>query len=215
MSTIFRIPMNEETRVELEDCFIDVPNMDARKFSFDNLKMACQDAKRSFRNKITPINQRQKDGSMKQVEFSLKDIDLEKYTLDSSPNWIPKGMDKEDYKPIELKLGDNTMSYLRKYGQLIIVRHEQFNISEEKYLDETRAQMKLNNTPKENVKQWEKSQEKIRKERLDVVPTCLEQAIFVSIWPLVQQKLEQSDNTIFDKEYNEMYPTEPEQKVAQ
>ena len=82
MSTIIRIPMNEGTKIELEDCFVDIPNMDARKYVFDNLKLACQDAKRSKRNKVTFTNQRQEDGSMKQVEFSLKDIDFEKYTLE-------------------------------------------------------------------------------------------------------------------------------------
>jgi len=53
MSTTIQVPMNEEQRIALEDCFIEIPNMDARKFIFDNIKMACGDSKRSIRNKIT------------------------------------------------------------------------------------------------------------------------------------------------------------------
>lgn len=206
--------MNEGSRIELEDCFIDIPNMDARKFVFDNLKYACQDAKRSIRNKITPVNQRQEDGSTKQVEYSLKDVDLENYTIDSNPEWIPKGMDKDDYKPIELKLGDRTMDYLRKFGQLTIIRHEQFNEAEEKYLEKTKQSMIDSKAPEENIKQWEKAQDIQRKKRLDEVPTCLEQALFIAVWPIIQQKLEQSDTLVFDKEYNEQYPKESAKQPA-
>lgn len=215
MSTIVKIPMNEEQRVSLEDCFIDIPNMDARKFMFDNLKLACQDAKRSVRNKVTNINQRSEEGMMKQEEYSLKGIDFSKYVLKSNPAWIPKNGDPEDNTPIELKLGDNTMKYLNLFGSIVLIRHEQFNKSEDKFLETARAKMLATNPPKENMEQWESAQKKMREDRLGVVPTCLEDAIHTSIWPLVQQKIDQSDSQMFDKEYQEEYkPAEPDAKPA-
>jgi len=209
MSTILKIPMNEENRIALEDCFIDIPNTDARKFIFDNVKMACQDAKRSLRNKVTPVNQRQENGQMKQEEYSLKGIDFEKYSLDSNALWVPKGLDAEDNSPIELKLGDNTMGYIRNYCQLVLIRHEQYNMAEEKYLEATKQKMIDSNAPEDTLKQWEEAQESVRKQRLEAVPKCIEEAIFVSIWTIIQQKIDQSDSIIFDKEFAEQYQTEP------
>lgn len=215
MSTTLKIPMNEETRIALEDCFID-EGMDARKFIFGQIKLACQDAKRSLRNKITATNQRQEDGSMKQQEYKLKGVNLEKFTLSSNPDWVPKNMDSEDNTPIELKLGDNTMGYIKSFGQIVLVRHEQYNMAEEKFIEHTKSEMEKANAPEENVKQWEKAQEKIRKERLAAVPTCIEEAIFVSIWPIIQQKIDQNDGKIFDKEWDdENTPKEPEKPAGQ
>ncbi len=206
--------MNEETRIALEDCFVDIPNTDARKFIFDNIKMACQDAKRSLRNKTTPINQRPIEGGPpKQVEYKLKGVNLENYTLDSNPAWLPKGLDADDNTPIELKLGDNTMGYIHTYGQLTLIRHEQFNKAEDEFLEKTKKSMEEANAPAENIKQWEKAQEGIQKDRMDAIPNCLEEAIFTSIWPLIQQKIDQSDGLIFDKEYREIY-TEPEKPTG-
>jgi len=216
MSTTITIPMNEENRIALEDCLIDTPNMDARKFVFVNIKQACQDAKRSIRNKVTPINKRPEDGGPPQQEdFSLKGIDLDKYTLPSDPKWLPKNLDAEDSKPIELKLGDNTMSYIKNYGQIVGVRHEQFNKAEEENITRIRAEMVANNAPEPNIKQWEKVQDGVRKERLAAVPTCIEQCIWVSIWPLIQQKIDQNDGVIFDKEFDEEYGEKAKPKVKE
>ena len=215
MSTTIRIPMNEENRIALEDCLVDIPDMDARKFAFTNIKMACQDAKRSIRNRVTPVNRRPKDGGQpKQEEFKLKGIDLEEYTLPSNPDWVPKNLDIEDNKPIELKLGDNTMGYIKNYGQIVGVRHEQYNLAEEEFVASTKKSMIEANAPPDNIKQWEEAQEKIRVERLKQVPKCIEECIYMSIWPIIQQKIDQSDGVIFDREYDEIYK-EPEKKSAQ
>ena len=203
--------MNEETRIALEDCFIDVPNMDARKFVFGNIKSACQDAQRSIRDKVTPINRRPTDGGPpKQEEFKLKGIDLEKFTLPSDPAWLPKNLDAEDNKPIELKLGDNTMGYIKNYGQIVGIRHEQFNLAEDKFFEKTKASMRAAKAPPDNIKQWEKVQAKIREDRLGAIPKCIEECIYVSIWPLIQQKIDQSDGVIFEKEYSEIYESKEE-----
>ena len=212
MSTTVKIPMNEETRIDLEDCFVDTPNTDARKFVFDNLKQACQDAKRSVRNKVTPVNRRQEDGAMKQEEFELKGIDLEKFTLPSNEAWLPKGMSAEDNNPIELKLGDSTMKFLKHFGQLVIIRHEQYNMAEEAYLAATEAKMMENGAKPEQIESWKKQQESIKATRLEAVPNCLEQAIYTSIWPMLVQKLDMSDGKIFEDEYKEIYKQPEETK---
>ena len=208
MSTTIRIPMNEETRIALEDSFVDTPNMDARKHIFGNIKNACQDAKRSIRNKVTPTNQKQEDGTPQQQEASLKGVNLEDFTLTSDENWLPKNMDAEDNKPIELKLGDNTMGYIKNYGQITGFRHKMFNEAEERWIVKEEAKLIASKIPEENLKRWREAQEKIRKKRLGEVPQCIEECLYVSIWPLIQQKLDQNDGLIFDKEYDEMYPKE-------
>jgi len=213
MSTTIGIPMNEETRIALEDCLIDTPNMDARKFIFNSIKQACQDAKRSLRNKVTPVNKRQEDGTMKQDEFSIKGINLEDYTLELDPNWLPKNLDPEDSKPIELKLGDNTMGYIKNYGQIVSIRHEEYNKAEDEYLEKTEADMMKANAPEDNIKQWKKVQESVKKSRLEAVPKCIEECLYVSIWPIIQQKIDLSDGLIFDKEYDEQYPDKPKEEA--
>ena len=204
MSTIVQIPMNEETRIALEDVFVDEANMDARKFVFDAIKNACQDAKRCARNKITPVNQRDDNGTPKQEEYKLKDVNLEDYTQNDNPKWLPKNLDEEDNKPIELKLGDNTMKYLKIFGQLVTIRHEQYNMAEEKYMTTQAEEMKM----KLNTAQYEqflKSQETQKTNRLEQVPSCLQEAIFTSVWPTIQQKIDQSDGKMFEEEYKEIY----------
>ncbi len=215
MSTTVKIPMNEETRIALEDVFVDAQNMDARKFIFDALKNACQDAKRSVRNGVTPINQRQEDGQMKQTEYKLKDVDLEKYTLNDNEGWLPENLSKEDNTPIELKLGDNTMKYLKIFGQLVNIRHEQYNMAEEEYLVIQRDEMKSKLPNKEAYQKWEKTIETQKTTRLDAVPTSLQQALYVSIWPLLQQKIDMSDGLMFEKEFNEIYPKDDATKKPQ
>ena len=215
MSTTIHIPMNEETRIALEDVFMDNENMDARKFVFDSLKQACMDAKRSVRNNITPINQRQEDGAMKQEEYSLKGINLDKFALPLNESWLPKGLETSDNKPIELKLGDNTMKNLKTFGNLVILRHERYNIGEDKYLEEQKLKMKTTMPNPEQYDRWLKQQDSIREDRLGIVPTCLEQALHTSIWPSIQQKIEQSDGLIFEKEYEEIYKkTEDKPKLS-
>lgn len=218
MSTTIAIPMNEETRIALEDCLIDTPNMDARKFVFTNIKQACQDAKRSIRNKVTPVNIRPTDGGPpKQEEFKLKGVNLEEFTLPSDPEWLPKNLDKEDNRPIELKLGDTTMGYIKNYGQIVGVRHAEYNKAEDKFIEHTKAEMLKANAPPDNIKQWEKAQDRIKEDRLKAVPKCIEECLYVSIWPLIQNKIDMSDGQIFDKEYDEQYPDkpEPDKKPAQ
>jgi hypothetical protein len=212
MSEIVKIPMNEETRISLEDCFIDAANTDARKFIFDALKNACKDAKRCIRNGVTPVNRRQEDGQMKQEEYKLKDVNLDNYSLEDNPNWLPENLTSEENKPIELKLGENTMKFLKSFGQLVGVRHEQFNIAEEEYLKIQREEMKSKLPNDEAYKKWEKSIEAQKETRLGAVPTSLQEALYVSIWPLLQQKIDMSDGIMFDKEYDEQYPTEEADK---
>ncbi len=197
--------MNEETKIALEDCFVDSENTDARKFIFGLIKNACQDAKRCERNKVTPINKRQENGQLKQEEHKLKGINLEDYTLDENPGWLPKNMDKEDNTPIELKLGDKTMKFLKIFGQLVIIRHEQFNTAEDEYLKEQKIEMADRIADPKQLEKWIKSQEDARKDRLEQTPNCLEQAIFTSIWPQVQQKVDAADGKVFDDEFEEMY----------
>ncbi len=196
--------MNEETRIALEDVFIDTQNMDARKFIFDALKNACQDAKRSVRNGVTPVNQRQDDGQMKQEEYKLKDVKLDNYTLEENPNWLPENLSLVDNTPIELKLGDNTMKYLKIFGQLVTIRHEQYNMAEEIWKESQAEEMK-NKLNTAQFEQFLKSQETQKTSRLEQVPSCLQEAIFTSIWPSIQQKIDQSDGKMFEEEYKEIY----------
>jgi len=202
--------MSEENRIALEDCFMDTPNTDARKFIFDTLKMACHDAKKSLRNKTTLVNQRNEFGQIQQQEISLKDIDLSKYELDSNPKWLPKGLEPSDSKPIELKLGDNTMQYLKAFGQIILIRHEKFNQAEEDFYKTAKARLIAAKTPDTQMEMWEKQQVTMREQRKLEIPNCLEAALFASIWGIIQQKIDQSDMAIFDKEFSEQYKPENE-----
>jgi len=214
MSTTIKIPMNEETRIALEDCFIDNESTDARKYIFDALKEACKDAKRSTRNKVTPVNERQEDGSMKQQEFSLKGVDLKKYKLDMNPNWLPKGLEAADSTPIELKLGDKTMEFLNIFGELVVIRHEQYNLAEDAFLKVQEGKMREVNAPEENIQAWKKQQNNIRDERMGVIPTCLENALYTSLWPSLQQKLDMSDGSVFEKEFQDEYKPKKEEKIT-
>lgn len=200
MSHIVTIPMSEENYIALEDTFVDTPNSDASKFFFDQLKLACGDAKRSIRNKKTFVNRRQPDGQLKQEEFSLKDVDMSKYTLDSNKGWLPEGITAEENKPLDRKIGDSTMHYLRTFGQLTMIRHEQYNEAEEAYLKNKEAEMRESKTPEDQIENWKKIQDDIRKDRLAAVPTCIEEAIYGSINPMIQQRIEQHELSVFDKE---------------
>jgi len=212
MSTTVLIPMNEEQRIALEDCFIDEANKDASGFIFDQIKSACLDAKRCVRDNITPVNQRQEDGSPKQEEYPLKGIKLDDYTLEDNTNWLPKNLDKEDSKPIIMKFGDDTMKYLKIFGQLVIIRHEQYNIYEDKYMETQKEEMKEKISDPKAFERFEKSQQNQREARLEQVPTCLQHAIHTSIWPAINNKINANDGKIFDKEHKEIYAEKKDEK---
>lgn len=220
MSTVLKIPMNEETRISLEDCFIDDDNMDARKFIFDLVKMCCQDGKRCLRANETPVNKKQDNWKTlppqeqyKQEPYSLKGVELDKYTLDMNPEWLPKGLDKEDSHPIELKLGDNTMKYLKAYGQMNILRHERFNTREVEMDAKEIEELTAAKTDEKQIESTKKNQEAMKKTNLDAVPNSMEECVYTGIWMQVEQKIAQGDNTLFDKEYDEIYKKadEPQQ----
>lgn len=212
MSTIIQIPMNDETRISLEDCFIDSSSMDARKFIFDKLKIACQDAKKSVRNNVTPINKRGKNGQVQPSEYNINDVNLSDYKLESKSDWLPKNLNAVDNKPIELKVGDNTIKYLQIYSQLIGIRHEQYNLAEDEYIESTIKEMKENGSNQQIIDNFLKSQEPLKKERLSQIPKTFEEAIYTSLWPLIQQKINESDGQMFDREYNEIYKKVAEKK---
>jgi len=204
--------MNEETRIALEDVFIDKDNMDARQYIFGEIKKACQDAKRSIRAGVTPVNKITEEGQLKQEDYKLKGIDLEKFTLESNPSWLPKNLDKEDNTPIELKLGDNSMKYLKIFGQLVTIRHEQFNIAQDEYLEIQKVEMREKVVDNKQYDRWVKGQADNRKDRLELVPHCLEQAIFTSIWPQITRTIDSADGVMFEKEFKEIYKEKAEEK---
>lgn len=213
MSTKFNIPMNEETRISLEDCFIDDDNMDARKFVYLQVTQCCQDAKRCLRANSTPVNRKQ-DGwksmppqeQYKQEDYKLNDTNLDDYNLESNNKWVPTSMEGQEVTPIELKLGDNTMKYLKNFGQLNIIRHEQFNLREKEQNELELSNIEAGNVdPRKLIETTKKNQEAMNKTNLDAVPTCLEQCVYNSIWPVIAQKIEEGDRKLFDKEYDDIY----------
>lgn len=209
-------PMNEETNSALEDCFVDNPNMNARKFVFENLAKLCQDAKRCLRLQSTPVNRKQKDtGQLQQEEYSLKGVNMDTYEIDLNPEWLPDELTKDENNPVELTLRENTEKYLKSFCKLALIRHEQYNESEEKYYEAELAtkQTMLNTITgeaekksySEQIVKWEEAQEKERKRRISFIPSCFEETLFMAINPIIMQTLDANDSKVFTTEYAETY----------
>lgn len=220
MSEKFYFPMNEETKVSLEDCFIDERNMDGRKFLFNAIRKCCQDAKRCIRICATPVKRMQSNGQILQEDFPIKGKDIRKIELTFDDKWIPDEIDTEDNTPLEFTFGDNTISYLKDFAKISTIRHDEYNTSMEKYYEKELAKKnaELDKQTDENVKksikiqidQWIEIQAKQREQREKYTPKNFEETVYLAVYPELMQVLDQNDAKIFDKEYAEIYDTKEE-----
>lgn len=122
----------EEAMIALEDNFADDDDDDAlRKFVFGEVKKLAKAAKLIKMNKSFAgvIEDDWKRGKTKQETFYLKDVNLDDYTIDSDPSWIPKNISKNDCKTFILKVGEKSWDALQFFSKVSVARNALFNKS--------------------------------------------------------------------------------------
>ena len=134
---------------------------------------------------------------MNQETFQYKDLDLEKFKLESDPNWRPENMVETEEAVFELKVGDKTHNHLVKYCKLFGVRVEQFNKSIPKI--------------KKMVDGKEVEVADPRFRELEFAK-CFEEVIHKALYDPVQKLLNTVAQEIFDKEFEDIEKAEKESK---
>lgn len=208
------IPMNEDTKTDLEDCFVNDANMDASKYLFGLVRELCQFAKRFNRQQTIPVQTRDENGTPKQIDFSIKDINLEDFTLPSNPDWIPPSLEGQNVSPVKLRVGDTTMRYLKIFGQMTMIRKREGDKHEDEYMNKRLQEMRDSKAPEQSIKQWQDYQQTEKQKRDDLHPTCLEHAIFLNVIAKMEQKLNELDSKIFNEEYEEINAPAKSEPVA-
>lgn len=194
MNQILRVFMNKQTLIDLEDHFIDDEKTNVKRFFHESLRELAKtsklaDSTRSFKANVI------EDGIPKQEVFQYKDVDLEKYTLTSDPNWRPDNIDETEMEIYQMKVGEKTHNHLIKYCKIYGVRLQKFNDS----------------VPK--VKKMEDGKEvEIPDPRYTIFkfPTCFEEVIHNALADPIEKLLITSAQEIFDKEFDEIEKEEKE-----
>ncbi len=219
MPTTLKIPLTDTFFDEVEDAFIDKP-ITAQKFIFGLIKTMCKDAKAGKLNRTCSVNLI-KEGQVVQEFVMLKDVNLEDYTLQSDPNWLPKDGEKEHTRYWEHMVTDKTMEYISMYCQYVGLRFERYNASVEKEgkeriakleeelkrpLPDVKAPEEITKNIQEQLVSTKKRIEEDKIKTEESTPKCIEHCIFTQIYPKLHAEVMKNLDTEFDKEYEEMYP---------
>lgn len=208
MSNILRIPMPDSIYDELDDAFIDEKDT-AQKFIWEQIRALCRDAKVGKLNKVCTVNVI-KDGVPATENLKLREFELAQVSHD--PSWLPPDMDATEVKYYEHKITDKTLEYLRMYCSFTLLRHNKYadsieedNTKRLKKIIETKPEQKLIEDAKEN---FAKTVDRFR----DATPKCLEEIVFNGVYRAIHAKIVENIDREFDKENEEMYPTEDKSK---
>jgi len=175
-TTKLKVFLTEDSLVELQDEYTGKEE-DLDKFMSFPIKVLVQQVKMVMRNKQF-IAALPPTGSDNKETIKLKDINLEKYTVDSDEKWIPDNLDADDCKPYFFNVGPKTMSRLKTYCQIYQARMSRYN----KSLDPEERKIKANRAP---------------------LADCFEHVIHEVLIERVMTKLAQLDESEFDKEFDE------------
>lgn len=227
MPFTLNIPLTDTFYDEVEDAFIDKP-ITAQRFIFDLVKTMCKDAKAGKLNRSCSVNVIE-NGQIKQEFLKLNDVNLDDYTLESDPNWLPKDLDKVNARNWQHKVTDKTMEYVKMYCQMVGLRFEKYNESGKKEGQERIDKLKkeLETAPDilpsppdpsgaratkamllEQVVVETKRMEEGLKKAEETVPKNIEECIYSQIYPKLHQEVMNNLEKEFDHEFNEMYPAQ-------
>ena len=211
--------MNSDILDELEDAFIDQKD-DSHFFVWTLIRGLCKDAKMGKLNKTCVYNEMGPNGQPKKDSIKLKGIKV--VELPSNPNWLPPKMEASDVGFYEHKVTDKTWEYLTLYSSFMLLRHQKWAESIEKFHEESirlteerleketsvEAKVQMRQGLEQMKKQFAEERENLEKDE----PTCMEQAIFNSIYPAIYQQVTLNIDKALDKENEEMYPPKDAKK---
>lgn len=120
----------EEAMIAFEDHFDDSEEL--RKFVFEQIKQLAKGAKLIRMNKSFTGVIESEDNKRKQEIFYLKDVNLDHYSIDSDPAWLPKNIQKNDVKFYILKVGEKTWGALQLFSKVNVARAVLYNKSLDK-----------------------------------------------------------------------------------
>jgi len=185
---LLKVFLSEDALVSLEDHFVDKEKA-LQKFVYEQIRGLCRTAKLCKINKQMMANI-EKDGVMSQETFNLKEIDLEKYTLESDERWLPEKYDKESTTFYALKVGDNTYELLELFAQIYNCRIELYNDS----------------IPDNDI----------NKESKTLKPAeCVEQIVHGQLIQPIMNKISENIDKELDKEFDEITKDEKKKEKAE
>lgn len=171
-----KVFLTEEALVDLEDDYVDKED-ELHKFMFGNIKVLAKQAKMILRSKQFTAIVINEDGEQEQKIIKLKEFDLEKFTVESNPDWIPENLDIDDCKPYIIKVGNKTMSRLKTHTQIYQAKVDLYNKS-------------MSATPK-----------KLEEAK---PATCIEQIIHEQLIGPIMNKLSILDDAELDEEFEQV-----------
>lgn len=183
-----KVFLAEEALIALEDHFVEKDEDALRQYIFSLIKGLAKNAKLIRMNKSFASNVEIKGGEPNETKekiWYLKDVNLDKFTLEEDSSWIPKSLDKDDLKIYSIKVGETTWEALQIYVQAHCAKIKFYNDS----LDENDKRYKI---------------------KLIEKPACFEQVVYESIIPQIYQKIDASNDVEFQKEFDKI--NEPPEK---
>lgn len=194
MVEILKVYMNKETLVTLEDHFLDDEKQTLHRFFYENLRNLAKTSKNSETSRTILTNVFE-DGQMNQKTFSYKDVDIEKYALNSNPVWRPEEIDQEDLAEFVMKVGEKTHKHLVNYCKILGARVAKYN----------------NSLPLIKVTQNNEIVEKLDPRYKEMkFASCFEEIVHQALTEPIMRLLDKSAQELFDKENEEIEKAEKE-----
>ena len=204
---VVRIPLPDLFFEELDDAFVGEKE-DSHDFIWGLLRKCCSDGKMGKLNKSCTITTF-KDGQQVNDTVKLRGLELEE--IQSDPNWIAKTMEKDEVKYFEHKVTDISWKYLKLFGSFQLLRHDKLKeaIIEaneqaiQKMIDQKKSSEEIQEAQEKQIDGLQKFDENR--------PTCLEECIYIHIFPQIYRKVTENVDQSLDKENESLYPKEKPQ----
>jgi len=173
---LVKVFVSQDALVALEDQFVD-DRKGLNKFVYEQIRGLARTAKLCKVNGQFMANI-EKEGQVKQETYSLKDVDLDEYTVKEDPEWLPDKYDKDVTTYYSIKVGDKTWQALQDFGAIYNCRIDLFN---ESLPDDAQRKNKV-----------------IKKAK------CLEQINHEQLVAPVMEKITKNIDAELDKEFDEV-----------
>lgn len=201
---IVRIPLTDLFFEELDDAFVGEKET-SHEFIWGLLRKCCSDGKMGKLNKSCTISTI-KDGQQVQDVVKLRGLELEE--IESNPNWIAKTMDEDEVKYFEHKVTNASWKYLKLFGSFQLLRHDRLGEAIVEANEKAIEKMIADKKSPEEIEKAKKNQIEGLQKYQENRPTCIEECVYVHIFPQIYRKVTENVDLSLDKENESLYPKE-------
>lgn len=210
---VLKIPMTENGKESFSDAFdLSKNKFAAESFVHEQVQNLCKYYDNFMEALEMKIPVPTAGGGQKEIIMTLKDARLGEIEISTNSNWIPENFKENEIKPnfFELKISAGMEKTLTGFSKIYLRRIERHNEAVDLLLA---SQFKEPDKETEEAKKKRLEFKEEESKRLKLtVPTCVEQAIFLTMVDALKVKREEGSTKSYQKDFKEFYSPDPPKK---